>query len=144
MKFGWINVFGAVFVLLLIIPNIIYALKNKNIKNLCENKVMNISEQIGRYACIIFMWFPLLICKFYFKSVLEMVLYFLINGLILIAYWVAFAFYLRAKNAFLAITLAVLPTILFLFNGLILRHWLLVASAILFGIAHIYVTSKNN
>ena len=34
------------------IPNIIYALKNRDEKNLCTNKFMNLIEQIGRYACI--------------------------------------------------------------------------------------------
>ena len=29
MEFGWINVFGACIVVLMLIPNIIYAIKNK-------------------------------------------------------------------------------------------------------------------
>ena len=46
MEFGWINVFGAVIVLLMMIPNIIYAIKNKDAKNLCANRFMNTIEQI--------------------------------------------------------------------------------------------------
>ena len=34
MEFGWINVFGAIIVILMLIPNIVYAIKNKNEKNL--------------------------------------------------------------------------------------------------------------
>ncbi len=59
MKFGWINVFGAVIVILMMVPNIIYAIRNKDEKNKCMNRFMNMIEQIGRYACIILMWMPL-------------------------------------------------------------------------------------
>ena len=31
MEFGWINVFGAIIVTLMLIPNIVYAIKNRNI-----------------------------------------------------------------------------------------------------------------
>ena len=35
---GWINVFGLIFVVILLIPNIIYAIKVKDQKNRCTNK----------------------------------------------------------------------------------------------------------
>ena len=66
MKFGWINVFGVISVILMLIPNIFYAIKNKNEKNLCTNRFMNAIEQIGRYACIVLMWLPLIVWKFGF------------------------------------------------------------------------------
>ena len=93
MEFGWINIFGAVFVILMLIPNIVYAINNKGGKNLCTNRVMNLIEQIGRYACIVLMWLPLLVWKFGFASVFEMMLYLIGNGILLIVYWVVFAFY---------------------------------------------------
>ena len=80
MKFGWINVFGAVIVILMLIPNIVYAIKNKDEKNLCTNRLMNVIEQIGRYACIVLMWLPLLVWKFGFQSVFELLLYLFGNG----------------------------------------------------------------
>ncbi len=143
MKFGWINVFGAVIVILMMVPNIIYAIRNKDEKNKCMNRFMNMIEQIGRYACIILMWMPLLVWKFSFSSVFEMILYLTGNGCLLAAYWVIFACYLKRKKRKLALALAVLPTCIFLLSGLLLRHWLLVASAFLFGIGHVYVTQKN-
>ncbi len=51
MKFGWINVFGAAIVILMLLPNILYATKNRDEKNLCKNKLMNVIEQAGRYSC---------------------------------------------------------------------------------------------
>ena len=143
MKFGWISVFGAVIVILMLIPNIIYAIKNRNGKNLCTSRFMNAVEQIGRYACIILMWLTLLVRKFGFASVFEMILYFSGNGVLLAAYWFVFARYLKEKSVKRALVLEFLPACIFLFSGILLRHWLLVSFAVLFAVGHIYVTYKN-
>ena len=59
------------------------------------------------------------------------------------AYLIVFALYLRKKTAGRAMVLAILPACIFLLSGLLLRHWLLVGFALLFAVAHIYVTKKN-
>ena len=143
MKFGWINVFGAAIVVLMLPPNLVYALRNKGEKNRCANRFMNALEQVGRYACIVLMWLPLLVWKFGFASVLGMALYLAGSAILLIAYWIAFAVYLKRKSAGLALALAVLPACVFLLCGILLRHWLLVGFAILFAVGHIYVTCVN-
>jgi hypothetical protein len=143
MEFGWINLFGAIIVAIILIPNIIYAIKNKDEKNVCTNKAMNIIEQTGRYACIILMWLPLFVRKFGFTSVFEMLLYFIGNGALLFLYLFVFALYFGKKTNGRAMILAVLPACIFLLSGLLLRHWLLAGFAILFAIGHIYVTKKN-
>lgn len=144
MEFGWINLFGGIFVILMLVPNIVYAIKNKDEKNLCTNKPMNIIEQIGRYACIVLMWFPLLVWKFSFATSTEFVIYMLSNILLLVAYWILFAFYMKKKNIGLVISLAIIPSCIFLFSGVLLRHWLLVGFACLFAIGHIFVTYTNS
>ena len=143
MEFGWINIFGAVIVILMLIPNIVYAIKNKGEKNHCTNLFMNIIEQIGRYACIVLMWLPLLVWKFGFASVFEMILYLTCNGIFLAVYWITFAIYLNRKSLQLALVLAIVPACIFIFSGILLRHWLLAGFAILFAVGHIYVTYKN-
>ena len=143
MEFGWINLFGAGFVILLLIPNVVYALRNRGEKNLCANRAMNLLEQTGRYGSIVLMWFPLLVWKFGFKSVPEMLVYLAGNGALLLAYWLVFARYMKEKTARRAMALAVLPACIFLLSGLLLRHWLLVGFAVLFTVGHIYVTAIN-
>ena len=143
MKFGWINVFGAVVVVLMLIPNIVYAIRYRDEKNLCTNRLMNLIEQIGRYACIVLMWLPLLVWEFGFRSVFEMLLYLFGNGALLLAYWIVFFRHMRKRSAAKALTLAVLPSCIFLMSGILLRHWLLAGFAVLFAIGHIYVTLKN-
>ena len=143
MEFGWINLFGAVIVILMLIPNIVYAVKNKSEQNLCTNRFMNVIEQLGRYACIVLMWFPLLVWRFGFESKLDMILYLAGNGTFLAVYWIVFARYLKEKNAKRALILAILPSCIFLMSGLLLRHWMLAGFAVLFAVGHIYVTEKN-
>ena len=143
MSFGWINVFGAIIVVLMLVPNVVYALKNRGEENRCTNRWMNLLEQIGRYGCITFMWFPLLVGKLSFRSVPEMTLYLGGNGALLAVYWFVYARYLRERTRQRAFTLAVVPACIFLMSGLLLRHWLLVVFALFFAVGHIYVTTQN-
>ena len=143
MGFGWINVFGAVIVILMLIPNIVYALKNNDSENKCNNKLMNIIEQVGRYACIALMWLPLLVWKFGFSTKEEMLIYIIGNTVLLAAYIIIWILYFERKTMLKGMALAIIPTCIFLLSGLMLRHWLLVVVATLFGIGHIYVTYKN-
>ena len=143
MQFGWINVFGAGIVVLMLIPNIVYAVRNRGERNLCKNRFMNVIEQIGRYACIVLMWLPLLVQKFGFASVLGLLMYLVGNGLLLIAYWIVFCFHMHKRSKASALTLAILPSCIFMMSGLLLRHWLLVGFAVLFAVGHITVTLQN-
>lgn len=53
---GWINIFGLVFMVIIMIPNVIFALKCKDgFENKWENKFIEALEQIGRYGCFAFM-----------------------------------------------------------------------------------------
>lgn len=143
MKFGWINAFGASIVVFMMIPNLVYAIRNKGEQNLCISRFANIIEQLGRYACIVLMWVPLFVWSFGFASVAEMILYILGNAVLLTAYWIVFGLYMKKKSARRALTLAIIPSCIFLFSGILLRHWLLVGFAALFAVGHIFVTYKN-
>lgn len=144
MEFGWINGFGAIIIIVMMIPNILFAVKNKDMTNRCDNRMMNVIEQIGRYACLVLMWLPLIVWKFGFRSVFEMFAYMIGSGILLTAYLVIWVLYFKKPTMRTAVSLAVIPTIIFLLCGILLRHWLLVAAALLFGVGHIYVTMKNH
>ena len=54
----YINVFGLVFMAVIMFPNIIFALKNKDgFENIYHNKSLETVEEIGRYGCFVFMIF---------------------------------------------------------------------------------------
>ena len=62
MEFGWINLFGAGIIVLIMIPNIIYAAGQKQDETQIEvPRGLSACEQVGRYGCIILMWLPLLV-----------------------------------------------------------------------------------
>ena len=144
MEFGPINLAGGILVALILIPNIIYALRNPGIENKCTNLFMNLLEQVGRYGCMALMVLPVGVWKFGFPSVGDLLLWLFGNGMLLLLYWGCWFFYLRLPGKKLAIALAVIPACIFILSGQTLRHWLLVIAGILFGIAHLYVTLENN
>ena len=140
---GWINVFGLIFVVLLLIPNIIYAIKVKGQQNKCTNKAMNIVEQIGRYGSMFLMVLNIGIAEFGFASVFEFLVYLFGNTVLLISYWIIWILYFKKQTYVKQILLAVIPTCLFLLSGITLKHYLLIIFALIFGVGHIYVTNKN-
>ena len=69
MEFGWINLFCAGIVVLIMIPNIIYAVRQKQDEaQAIIPKYLSACEQVGRYGCIVLMWLPLLVWKFGFGN----------------------------------------------------------------------------
>lgn len=53
---NWFNYYGLIIMVLIMVPNIVYAIKHKN--DNCEsynNKLTILFEQIGRYGCFVFM-----------------------------------------------------------------------------------------
>lgn len=141
----WINVFGLMIVILLLIPNIIYAIKfrKQNQEIECSSKAMTLLEQIGRYASMFFMIFPVGIAEFGFSSLSALLIYGIGNILLLIAYWVVWNLYFYKRTFWKHMMLAIIPTGIFLLSGITLMHILLLISGILFGIGHIYITHQS-
>lgn len=141
----WINVFGLVIVILLLIPNIVYAIKfrKQNQEIECSSKAMTLLEQIGRYASMFFMVFPVGIAEFGFSYLGSFLIYGIGNILLLIAYWFIWILYFYRQAFWKRMALAIIPTGIFLLSGITLMHILLLISGILFGISHIYITHQS-
>ena len=144
MEFSWINGWGAMIVIIMLVPNIIFGIKNPYLENKCENVIMNTIEQVGRYTSMILMIVPVLVEKFDFKSVFEMIFYIVVTSSLLLLYLLVWFFYLKSQSTNKSILLALLPTMIFVISGILLRHWLLMIAGILFGIGHIFVTLQNS
>lgn len=143
MQFGWINIFGLAILIIIMVPNVFYAIRFRNAQNRCSNKLMNIIEQIGRYASFLLMFFPLGVWKFGFPNEIALLIYIIVNSALLIAYLVTWAFYFKNRSNLKTFALAILPICIFLVSGITLDHWLLVIAALIFGIGHVYVTYQN-
>lgn len=144
MQFNPINLLGFIIVAIMLIPNIIYGIKFKNLENKCTSKVMNIIEQVGRYGSMALMVLPLFVWEFGFSSVFMMLVYLWGNGVLLLAYLVIWVFYFNKQTKGKAMALAIIPMCIFLLSGVTLYHWTLVVAAAVFGIGHIFVTYQNN
>ena len=144
MEFNWINIFGGVIVALMLIPNIIYALKNKEETPEKSNVVARMTEQVGRYACMLLMIVPLFVGEFGFSPLELMFNYLLGNIILLIFYYIFWILYSKRNTLNNAIALAVIPTLIFINSALSVKHWTLLVFALVFGACHIYITYKNN
>lgn len=140
---NWLNVFGLILVVLLLVPNIIYAIKVRNQQNKCTNRIMNVLEQVGRYGCMFLMVFHIGIAEFGFGSVGAFLIYLIGNAILMIAYWIIWMLYFYKQTYWEQMSLAVIPTCLFLLSGITMQHYLLIIFGTIFGIGHIYVTSRN-
>jgi hypothetical protein len=79
-----------------------------------------------------------------FYSLEAFVVYVIGNVFLMIAYWSIWVLYFQKRSRCKQMLLAIIPTILFLLNGIAMRHYLLILSAIIFGTGHIYVTLRNS
>ena len=140
---GWLNLFGLILVILMMLPNILYALGHRDAENKCTNRLLNIFEQIGRYGCLFLMVFNIGVGELGFASVAAFLVYLIGSAVLLLAYFAFWIVYGKNPSLFPALMLAILPTLLFLVSGLTMRHWLLVGFALLFGGAHITITTVN-
>ena len=92
---SWFNYIGLIIIILLLVPNIIYAIKIKE-ELKYQNKVLDILENIGRYGSMFFMvlTFPILGCSF-----ILIMLNMFILGLMLFSYCVIYLSILLCEKA---------------------------------------------
>ena len=83
----WFNLHGLIFVALLMIPNILFALKYKNgFENNWKNKYIEGFEQIGRYGCFFTMIFNIPYTCFGYCSEKAFGAYCVINTVLVASY----------------------------------------------------------
>lgn len=141
---NWINLFGLITIVLILVPNIIYAVKfhGKETKcNCCRSMYM--LEQIGRYGSMFLMVFNIGTAEFGFASAQHFVAYLIANTTLLLAYFIVYALYFKQQTNRKSMALAIIPPCLFLIDGMLLRHFLMVSFAIIFALAHICITRKD-
>ncbi len=141
---NWINVYGLVFMLAIMIPNIIFRLKNQDgFQNLWNNRLVEILEQIGRFGCLGFMVFIIPGCRFGFSSDENFALYLIINTLLIVIYCLVWIICFKRNNIFRALALSVIPSLIFLISGALSHYLPLLIAAIIFAPCHIVISYKN-
>ncbi|MBE6349008.1 MAG: hypothetical protein E7064_08755 [Spirochaetaceae bacterium] len=141
------NPWGFLFLSIIMIPNIIFAIKNKEaFENSIQKKwfkILEIFEQIGRYGCFFCMMFDISGTYFGFSSNFSFRIYLIINGILIFSYCLIWITHFRKNNLFRGISLSVIPSIIFLFSGIISKSILLIIFAIIFAPCHIAISILN-
>ena len=140
----WLNPFGLVFMAVILIPNIVFALKCKDgFANKWENKTVQIIEQVGRFGCFGFMIVNIPGTCFGWWSDEAFALYLIADTLLVLIYCLIWIVCFQKKSLFRALALSIIPSILFLFSGIMSRSVLLILYAALFAPSHIVISYKN-
>ncbi len=140
----WFNLTGLIFVVVLLIPNIIYAVTNKDgFADNYHNKFIETGEQIGRFGCFILMFIQLPFVTLGYIYDGAQTLYFIFGVALLVLYcggWIVF----RKGNCMAkALTLSVLPSVLFFESGILTLNIPLIVLSVVFAICHITISYKN-
>lgn len=140
----YVNLYGLVFIIIIMIPNIIFAIKCKNgFTNKFHNKIIEILEQIGRFGCFIFMIVNVPYTSFGFKSDEAFALYLIIDSILVFLYCLIWLICFKKNSIFRSLTLSIIPSILFIFSGIISNYILLIVFSLIFAPTHILISYKN-
>ena len=145
------NFYGLIFMIAIMIPNIIYAIKHKenfeNISKWKNDKFKNateILEQIGRYGCFTFMIFNFPGTYFGWIFQKAFLIYLSVNIILIFIYCLIWKICFNSNTIFKSLSLSISPSIIFLFSGILLQSVLLILSAIIFAPTHILISYKNS
>ena len=140
----WLNVFGLVMVAVIMIPNILSAMKCKDgFVNKWSNKSVETVEQIGRFGCFGFMIINIPGTWFGWWSDEAFAVYLVVDAVLVTLYCVIWAVCFRKSSVFSALALSIIPSVLFLFSGIMSRSILLTIAALLFAPSHIMLSYQN-
>lgn len=140
----WLNVFGLVMVAVIMIPNILFAMKCKDgFVNKWNNKSVETVEQIGRFGCFGFMIINIPGTWFGWWSDEAFAVYLVVDAVLVTLYCVIWAVCFRKSSVFRALALSIIPSVLFLFSDIMSRSILLTIAALLFAPSHIMLSYQN-
>lgn len=140
----WLNVFGLVMVAVIMIPNILFAMKCKDgFVNKWNNKSVETVEQIGRFGCFGFTIINIPGTWFGWWSDEAFAVYLVVDAVLVTLYCVIWAVCFRKSSVFRALALSIIPSVLFLFSGIMSRSILLTIAAVLFAPSHILISYQN-
>ncbi len=127
----------------IMIPNIIYAIKHKNQVAVYDNKAAIVFEQIGRYGSFIFMIFniPYTYIGFWFSF--GKIFYITLNAILLLGYCLSWIVLWNKNGIVKALLLSIIPSLVFILSSILIASIPLFVFAVIFSITHILISIKN-
>ena len=140
----WINIFGLIFMIVIMIPNVVFAVKCKDgFENKWNNKLVETMEQIGRFGCFGFMIIHIPGTWYGWWSDEAFAVYLIVNVILVALYCLIWIICFKKNGVFRALSLSIIPSVIFLFSGIMSRSILLMIAAVLFAPCHILISYKN-
>ena len=140
----WLNVFGLIFICVIMIPNIIFAIKCKDgFENKWNNRYVELIEQVGRFGCFGFMIINIPGTWFGWWSDRALALYLIVDTVLITIYCIIWMICFQTSSVFRALALSVIPAVLFLFSGIMCRSLPLIIASVIFAPSHILISYKN-
>lgn len=141
---NWFNPYGLLFVAVILIPNIVFAIKCKDgFENKWQNKFTETMEQIGRFSCFLFMIINVPGTCLGWRSDEVLGVYLISNAVLAAAYCLIWIICFKKSSIFRALALSILPSAMFLFSGIMIRSLTLIIAAVIFAPSHIMLSYKN-
>ncbi len=139
-----LNIFGLIMIAVIMIPNIIFAIRyREGFENKWNNKIVAVAEQIGRFGCFAFMIVNIPGTWFGWWSDETFAIYLIVDTILVILYCTIWIICFKNNSIFRALALSIIPSVLFLFSGIMSRSILLIVASILFAPSHILLSYKN-
>ena len=138
----FINVWGFIFMIIMMLPNLIFAYRHpEGFANLYHQPVIELFEQIGRFGCFSTMIInvPYTCGDWLFSGAKEF--YLTLNIICLSLYCLIWIF--SQKSLFQALSLSILPSVMFLLSGFLMQSILLMIFALIFAPCHILISYQN-
>ena len=141
---SWFNGFGLLLIVAILIPNLIFAIRCKDgFANKQISPRLETAEQIGRFGCFGLMILNIPGTVFGSWSDAALHAYYIVDIVLVALYCLIWAICFRKSSVFRALALSILPSVLFLFSGVMARSILLTLAALLFAPCHILISYKN-
>ena len=111
--------------------------------NKWNNKYVEVTEQVGRLGCFGFMIINIPGTWFGWWSDEAFALYLIVDTILVMLYCAIWIICFKKNSVFRALALSIIPSMLFLFSGIMSRSVLLIIASVLFAPSHIMISYKN-
>lgn len=126
------------------IPNIVFAIKCRDgFENRWSNRFVETVEQIGRFGSFGFMVINIPGTCFGWWSDKAFAIYLIVDTMLAMLYCLIWIVCFKKNSVFRALALSILPSVMFIFSGIMSRSILLIVASILFAPSHIIISYKN-
>jgi len=141
----WFNIYGFIFICIIMTPNVVFAIKCKDgFNNKWNNKVVETLEQIGRFSCFIFMIINIPKTYLGWISYNSFITYIIVNSFLVGLYCLIWIICFKKSSVFRALALSIIPSIIFVFSGVMIRSIILIISSVIFAPCHIMISYYNS